>query len=197
MKTPDFSKWPKRRFGAWLAGFFDGEGSIYVPQYGVEISVSNTERKIIVAIQKHTGVGRLIETRFDRENWKTKYTWRVRRYEEVEPVLKLMLPFLTIKKDKAKIALARIGAKNEETRKRLRRNARIVRLRDKGLRHFEIAAKMKIERSTVTQVLRWIRTHGNVPWKRDRKLWIACNQTHRKTKAVGVRTVTRTLKKAA
>lgn len=192
----DFTNWTDEVFGAWLAGFFDGEGCIYVPKYGVEVSISNTCRAIITAIYRRVGFGELIETRFDQEKWKIKYTIRWRNYGESQPVLLLMRPYLTIKAKKADLALDRIAKFKLITEQRIARNLEMVRLRESGLKHREIAVQLKTSRTNVSQILRWLRTHGNVPQKRDRKMWIVCNQKHKKSK-VYPKTSTRRLKRAA
>ena len=101
-----FENWNDDQFAAWLAGFFDGEGCVYIPQTpGIELSIANTNREVIEAIHRRLAIGIIMEVTFDQEGWKTKYHWRVRTYDEAYALLKIIRPYLTIKASKADQAI--------------------------------------------------------------------------------------------
>jgi len=90
---------------AYLAGFFDGEGSISVTSCStsLKIVVTNTDRRAVNLFQK--AFGGAIHTQ-DRSaiNRKTCYQWYMHG-KKAGYVLNALLPHLVVKKRRAEIAL--------------------------------------------------------------------------------------------
>lgn len=99
-------------FGAWLAGFFDGEGTVYLgnaKQGGITLSIGNTNRDVIESIARRTGVGTVEIREQTRERWNRTFIWRVRNYADARGILLLMRPYLTIKAGDVDRGLRRIA----------------------------------------------------------------------------------------
>lgn len=150
-----FHGWPDAQFNAWLAGFFDGEGCVYLPKGpGVELTMASTRREVIQAIHARLGVGYIEVTEFTNQpNWNTKYLLRIRRYEDARNVLLKMRPYLTIKTDKADTAIRRIVAFVERRRATLDKHADVRTLAKRKFTHQQIADKVGLSRTRVTQIL--------------------------------------------
>jgi LAGLIDADG endonuclease len=98
---------------AYLAGFFDGEGSIYIrknyspnhpnPYYDIHIDCTNTDKETLVWIQQTTGIGKLRDRPKQKPN-KDAYEWYLAT-SQMKEFLKAILPFLKIKKVRAEITL--------------------------------------------------------------------------------------------
>ena len=86
----------------YLAGLVDGEGSIKVDRSGCKnnIQVVNTDLRLISWIEKNFGGKVIVEKRATKRR-KTLYRWSMSRQQDVLVLLKLISPYLIIKRDKA------------------------------------------------------------------------------------------------
>ena len=101
---------------AYLAGFFDGEGCITICKSAVGGSSTQYHRLVIVFAQTNegmlkrwqirTGLGGVyhLKRRNQSDNWTPSYAWRI-EHGQAETILQLMLPYLDIKAEEARIAL--------------------------------------------------------------------------------------------
>lgn len=92
---------------AYIAGFFDGEGSIFISksrkQYFLTVSISNTDKSVLESIQRIMG-GSLSKSPDKREN--CSHLFRLRLYcDEAKKFLEKILPYLKIKKEQAKLSI--------------------------------------------------------------------------------------------
>lgn len=177
-----FASWPDDIFFAWLGGFFDGEGCIYLPKGpGVEVSVANTEAGVIHSIHKRLHAGVITEVKFLSNNWKTKYHWRLRNLPEVYELLLRMRPFLTIKAAKADLALAKARKYLDERAAIVERNNAILEML-KTHKKYEVAAHFGVTRQTVYSVARHGRPYNVGPRSRpiNPETLRKSNQIHRK-----------------
>ncbi|MEM2447880.1 MAG: hypothetical protein QXT14_02880 [Candidatus Bathyarchaeia archaeon] len=94
----------------YLAAAIDGEGSIEFKQSKrdktthVYVEVFNTNFKMIERLYNNWG-GTLYERRKGRPNWKTGYIWGVYRSFDVYKILKVVLPYLSVKRERAERGL--------------------------------------------------------------------------------------------
>lgn len=93
---------------AWLAGFFDGEGSIFVYKGGrggkydcYAISLPNTNFDSIEHCFNITGVGLISKKTKRIDHHKQQFQWRVNVQKDILRVLKRLAPYLVVKKQKA------------------------------------------------------------------------------------------------
>jgi hypothetical protein len=103
---------PKKQFLIWLAGFIDGDGSIFIgvrkqghnkPYIGVTPSVTVTQRGdykwVCEYIQKELGFGKVYLS--NRSNAQAKATFQTTTMYDTLRLLKLLKPYLYIKKEQA------------------------------------------------------------------------------------------------
>lgn len=154
--TDLISKWTDEQFAAWLAGYFDGEGCVYLPKngVGVELSIASTDGDVIAAVHKRLGVGIVTRVEFSEENWKTKYHWRVRNYPQCDKILRMMRPFLTIKAGKADEALAKTTEKLAVVSERVERNRRVLEMLESGMSQREVGELLGMTQQNISYLLR-------------------------------------------
>lgn len=118
---------PDSTFLAWLAGFIDGEGYLWVrrfsqppkpPFYSPHLSVSSTDRAAIDEIIERLGVGWLLVR--PRPGQRTEYRWTVTG-SAVRAVATAVRPYLRVKAAQADLLLGfRLlgdgGTKDEQQR---------------------------------------------------------------------------------
>lgn len=107
----------------YIAGIIDGDGyiGIYQPRrysnsFYVKIVVAMTDPQVPNCLKVQFG-GCLWKSKI-RDNWKETTSWSLNG-KQVEPFLRSILPFLVVKKEQAKLALALRDHSN--TRKRYRK----------------------------------------------------------------------------
>lgn len=156
-----FKGWTDDQFSAWLAGFFDGEGCIYLSPKGtgVELSIANTVQEVIVGICERLQCGIITAVEFNEERWRTKYHWRVRNYADAEHVLSLIRPYLVVKQVKADEALERI--RHSAWRGYKQRDQEIIALAKEGHAYTELAERFRLSYRSVARICQGVITPGN------------------------------------
>jgi hypothetical protein len=102
-----------REFWIWLAGFFDGEGSILLGRYTrkrdgfqrikTEVLVANTSKIVMQEIAEILDMPLYEEKRHDR---KYLYTVRICKHENVSLLLEKLIPHLKVKRVQAELLYA-------------------------------------------------------------------------------------------
>src|SRR5690554_5115221 len=84
---------PDPTFFAWLAGLFEGEGSIiFRAKNSVELVLGMVDEDVVDRVERGAGCGnRWTQDRDDRS--KTMFWWSVSRKSDVERLLREMLPY--------------------------------------------------------------------------------------------------------
>jgi len=93
---------------AYIAGFFDGEGSIYISkskkQYFLTVSVVNANLYVLEFIRKLLHIGKV--SRNPDKNMKHRKVYRLRLYSnDAKNFLEIVLPYLRVKTEQAKLAI--------------------------------------------------------------------------------------------
>ncbi len=92
----------------YIAGFFDGEGSIIRKRSGYALMIPQTNITVLNAIKSFTGVGNVYPVKKRKSHWKDAWVYCVTDYSGVILVLKGMVNNLVVKKDLAIFALAKL-----------------------------------------------------------------------------------------
>lgn len=88
---------------AWAAGFFEGEGWLYVPpdtRNGLRMHVAQSsdlgQPETLLRFQRAVGDrGRIYKQPANDWSKKQRYQWRLQRRHEVADVIELLRPFMT------------------------------------------------------------------------------------------------------
>ena len=86
---------------AWLAGLFDGEGSLVMDLRGTfacVLCIVNTNMKALKTARLFAGCGGIDVKRKADAHHKPQWKWRVSRQRDVVLTLEQLLPYLVIKR---------------------------------------------------------------------------------------------------
>lgn len=113
-----------REFWIWLAGFFDGEGSVLLgryirkrdgfPRIKTEVLVANTSKIVMKEIAETLDMPLYEEKRPDR---KYLYTVRICKHENVSLLLEKLIPHLKVKRVQAELLYAYCVSRLEKSRR--------------------------------------------------------------------------------
>lgn len=149
---------------SYIAGFFDGEGSITRVSKGVRISISQTNEPVLNDIKEFAGYGFVFKNRKRQPHWKDSWVYYIARQEEVYKFLKSVYPHLTVKKELAQKTIPRLNSfvirqkKQEKKRTENKKQAKI--LREQGLTYRQIGAKLGIDFGHVRRLVLNLKKHG-------------------------------------
>lgn len=143
------------QFAHYLAGFFDGEGSVYFRKgcATVRVSLCNTNREVMKAIHQRLSFGDLVLHRARlprRERWDIQFL----NLALNKRFLNLVKGKVTVKREKVETALQRIAdyaRKKEIVRERW---GEMRRLYEQGLSQREIANRLGVSYQYVNDVIR-------------------------------------------
>lgn len=159
-----------REFLAWLAGFWEGEGSFTVVQKtgGPTVTITQADRTPLDLIKNRFGVGR-IANKPPVEGYRIVYQWRLSGRREVKDVMGRMLPFMKFRKAEVEEKLRMLeGRKNfqlkwiHDENEFLRKNFQVTSNKEMGKALGRSSKAVKIQLSR----LRLLRIPGPLPWKR-------------------------------
>lgn len=102
---------------AYVAGIIDGEGCIRIkrrrgwregsPRYDLEITVTNTEKALLLWLQENLGCGSIYDkdrSAARKPHWNPTFAWRVTELKAAD-LLRRIHPYLVIKKSQCETAL--------------------------------------------------------------------------------------------
>jgi len=114
---------------SYIAGFFDGEGSVTIhhnyapsprgksPNHTLQVSIGNTDPRVIVWIHEHFGGALTMRSGF-KPNHRDVIQWMARSNKAAR-FLRMILPYLRMKREQAEIALTFQQAKSGYRKKML------------------------------------------------------------------------------
>jgi LAGLIDADG-like domain len=133
----------------YIAGFFDGEGSIVTKRGGYALMVSQTNEEVLDEIAAYAKVGNVYALTKRKQHWKNAWVYCVTDYRGTVKVLEGMLPHLVVKKDLAQRALLQITKLLEiaelKSEKRSLRQRKARSLREKGFTFRAIGKALNID----------------------------------------------------
>ncbi len=95
---------------AYLAGFFDGEGTIGIytdngSRYVVRISLSNTSKESVYLFKQYFGGCVFTQKRNEQKpTWRTVYRWQIGN-TQADRFFEIITPYLRLKYRQAKLAI--------------------------------------------------------------------------------------------
>ena len=141
----------------YIAGFFDGEGSLVFSEDRWRISIPQTNEDVLVGIRSFSGVGNLLKERKRQSHWKDNWVYYVASQKDAYLFLEKINPFLIVKKGLVVDALPKLGyvikQQNQRLSKRKKRFDEAFLLRSRGLSYHAIELKMGLDRGYIRRLL--------------------------------------------
>jgi len=133
----------------YIAGFFDGEGSLVHNGKRFRILIPQTHEGVLLEIKNFIGSGTIYKVTKRKEHWKECWVYCIARQEDVLKFIKKIKNNLIVKKITVLNAIPRltITLNGMVKRKKLRidRKNTVEKLRAKGLTYREIGKKVGID----------------------------------------------------
>ena len=141
----------------YIAGFFDGEGSLGHNGKGFRITISQTNIEVLSAIQRYCGVGDIIEITKRKPHWKDSWVYYISTQREVYYFLQKIKPWVIVKRSRVRHVLDELREylKRITIRKRLVKKLaeRSIRLRHRGLTYREIGRRVAADHSYIRRLI--------------------------------------------
>lgn len=133
----------------YIAGFFDGEGSVSPNNGGFRISIPQTNQGVLNEIHNFTKVGFVIAVKKRQAHWKDSWTYYIASKKDAYYFLNQIIPYLVVKKDIALEAIAELGKQlhSMEDKRKIHNKRKIEAklLRSKGWDYRRIGEKLNID----------------------------------------------------
>ncbi len=134
---------------SYIAGFFDGEGSVSHNGRGFRVSIPQTSEKVLRNIERFVGYGTIIYNPRRKIHWKDTWIYYIARQNDVNKFLKKLRPFLIVKKKLVKDILPKLNGfvKQQKLKAKMfkHRKQEGKKLRAKGLTYREIGKILKVD----------------------------------------------------
>lgn len=82
----------------YIAGFFDGEGSISYNGKGYRLTISQSHYTVLKQIHTFTGVGHIFKVTKRQAHWKDSWVYSISKQSDIVLFLKQIKPYLVVKK---------------------------------------------------------------------------------------------------
>lgn len=141
----------------YIAGFFDGEGSISPNGKGFRVTIPQANEEILNKIYNFAGYGHVMKLKKRKAHWKDAWLYYIARKEDIYKFLKKVVPYLILKRKMAyrvifqlRKDLLEMKRKKEIHRKR---KSRAKLLREKGWSYRKIGKKLGIDWGYARQLI--------------------------------------------
>lgn len=133
----------------YIAGFFDGEGTIAHNGKGFRITIPQTNELVLQRIKSFAGYGNIIYVPKRKIHWSDGWTYYIAKQSEVYKFLLKIKPFLVVKSNAVNKTLPKLEKiLNQQKLKRktyIYRKQKGKKLRQKGLTYREIGKQLGID----------------------------------------------------
>jgi len=133
----------------YIAGFFDGEGTIIITKNKVRPAMTQTNESVLLQIKEFVGVGCVTKLKKRKPQHKDAWGYFITGNDGALILLKRIEPFLIVKKDRAITAINILEAYFEKINKRKEDIKQAVGLIKTGLSYREIEKITGIGRQTI------------------------------------------------
>lgn len=140
----------------YIAGFFDGEGSITSHGKNYRITIPQTNLEVLKAIKNFCGYGTVFEIKKRKSHWKDAWVFYIARQDDVQSFLERLRPLLVVKKASTERALEVLKVDNR-TRKlktaiQNRKKQQAIALRKHGMTYRKIGEFVNLDWSYIRRV---------------------------------------------
>ncbi|MFA4872701.1 MAG: LAGLIDADG family homing endonuclease [Patescibacteria group bacterium] len=133
----------------YIAGFFDGEGSVTHNGKGFRIHIPQTHLRVLQKIQDFIGTGHIAVVTKRKAHWKDNWLFYIAKQKDVKLFLQQVKPFVHVKKEHVFKALKAIQPLVDRQDARLKlaeyRKKRALELRNKDYSYRKIGKVLGID----------------------------------------------------
>ncbi len=148
----------------YLAGFFDGEGSLMrvTNSWRWRIAITQGTSGVLYDVRRMTGIGQVHRSKLRNSKWSPSWVYTVNRQRDVLRFLRLIAPHVVIKRELIDVAV--YETERETLRIRLHRewlrvrDARIQERRSQGRTLGQLAREFRLSREHIRKLSRGTRT---------------------------------------
>lgn len=145
----------------YIAGFFDGEGSIIIQGNKVTLSIPQTNEKILIEIRDYFGIGNVYPLKKRKEHWKDAWCYKCNGNNKCLKVLEELEPYLILKRSKAKQAILLLEKARIKEINRISRNIDAINLViEQKLSYRQVEKITGISRQVLCNEMKKIRSTG-------------------------------------
>ena len=134
---------------SYIAGFFDGEGSLVYNGKGFRIIIPQTNEEVLISIKNFIGYGNIIYIKKRKAHWSDSWSYYIAKQTEVYDFIRKIKPFVIVKRDLITKTIPRLRTitNNQEKRKNLYiyRKREAKKLRNKGLTYRSIGKELNVD----------------------------------------------------
>ncbi|MDP3004156.1 MAG: LAGLIDADG family homing endonuclease [Candidatus Azambacteria bacterium] len=133
----------------YIAGFFDGEGTIAHNGKGFRITIPQTNELVLQKIKLFVGSGNIIYIPKRKSHWSDSWVYYLARQSEVYKFLLRINPFLIVKNNAVKRVIPKLKIILDQQKSKRKtyfyRKQKGKKLRQKGLAYREIGRQLGID----------------------------------------------------
>jgi len=133
----------------YIAGFFDGEGSITHNGQGYRISIPQSHQPVLDAIRAYSHVGKVFSLTKRQRHWKDAWVYAIARQKDVLFFLQHIRPFIIVKRKSVDQVLQKlpsiVNLQGQRATLAAWRRSEAIRLRQKGLSYRAIGKQIGID----------------------------------------------------
>lgn len=133
----------------YIAGFFDGEGSIIRFKGKVKLQITQASRPVLEMIKFHFGFGSINELKKRKPHWKDAWVFIVTNNRDCLAMLNNIAPYLVVKKQQALQAIDYLNKWCEKKSDWEHRNEKAIEMVKAGMSYRKIQNETKISRQTI------------------------------------------------
>jgi DNA-binding transcriptional regulator WhiA len=133
----------------YIAGFFDGEGSIVYNGSGFRLTIAQTNLTVLDSISKFTKIGQVIKVTKRQAHWKDSWVYYISKQEDILFFVRHVQNLSIVKKQKINIVLPKLIRAVSNNRDRVLKRQLLTKsakaLRKNGLSYREIGKRLNID----------------------------------------------------
>lgn len=140
----------------YIAGFFDGEGTITFTKNRARITISQTNKEVLEEIQNFFGFGNILEIKKRKQNWKDAWMYYTCNTTETVKIAEQLINHIKLKEklEKLKIVISEYYLNQSLKNARKLKIEESIKMAKEGISYRDIEKITGISRTTICNNLK-------------------------------------------